>query len=154
VHRHVLTPLAFANLTGALLGFLKYEQCTNSQGSRERNQGYAIMRPSSTSFVFFTILCSLVVTTAGTVVNQVNLDGKTYINKVSTPLSYRLSDPVDRLHLKGMVAFGLIPADFRDSVGDSIGGISSIALKPNSWKVGSNGQFTGTMIAHPDRDDM
>jgi len=66
-------------------------------------------------------------------VNRVTLDGVTYINK-------------------GLVAFGLIPSDFRESTGDTLGGIgSAIALKPGSWKQGKDGQFSGTLYVHPDR---
>ncbi|KXN82127.1 hypothetical protein AN958_03181 [Leucoagaricus sp. SymC.cos] len=68
-----------------------------------------------------------------TEVNRVTLDGVTYINK-------------------GLVAFGLIPSDFRESTGDTLGGIgSAITLKPRSWKPGKNGQFSGTLYVHPDR---
>ncbi|KAJ3567527.1 hypothetical protein NP233_g6309 [Leucocoprinus birnbaumii] len=67
------------------------------------------------------------------VVNAVTLGGVTYINK-------------------GIVGFGLIPSDFRESTGDTLGGIgSAIALKPRTWKAQKNGQFTGTLYVHPDR---
>ncbi|KAM5537133.1 hypothetical protein V8D89_009279 [Ganoderma adspersum] len=63
----------------------------------------------------------------------VEVGGKTYINK-------------------GLVGFGLIPSNFTDSTGDTLGGIgSAIAIKPASFKKGSNGTFTGTIIAQPDR---
>ncbi|KAF5359710.1 hypothetical protein D9756_002858 [Leucocoprinus leucothites] len=68
-----------------------------------------------------------------TEVTRVTLDGVTYINK-------------------GIVAFGQIPSDFRESTGDTLGGIgSAIALKPRSWKVEKNGRFIGTLYVHPDR---
>ncbi|KAI1798159.1 esterase-like activity of phytase-domain-containing protein [Ganoderma leucocontextum] len=64
---------------------------------------------------------------------HVKLGGKKYINK-------------------GLVAFGLIPSNFTDSTGDTLGGIgSAIALKRGSFAKNSNGTFTGTIIAQPDR---
>ncbi|KAJ3567531.1 hypothetical protein NP233_g6310 [Leucocoprinus birnbaumii] len=66
-------------------------------------------------------------------VNSVSLGGVTYVNK-------------------GLVGFGLIPSNFKESTGDTLGGIgSAIALKPGTWTIGSNGQYTGTLIVHPDR---
>ncbi|KAI0339337.1 hypothetical protein BDW22DRAFT_1409186 [Trametopsis cervina] len=53
---------------------------------------------------------------------------------------------------KGLVAFGLIPSDFRESTGDTFGGVgSAIAIKPGSFAALSNGSFTGTLIVQPDR---
>ncbi|KAF9446969.1 hypothetical protein P691DRAFT_732245, partial [Macrolepiota fuliginosa MF-IS2] len=67
-----------------------------------------------------------------TEVNRAMIDGVTFINK-------------------GIVAFGLIPSDFKESTGDTLGGIgSAIALKPNSWKA-EGGRFSGTLFVHPDR---
>ncbi|KAF8915283.1 esterase-like activity of phytase-domain-containing protein [Mucidula mucida] len=64
---------------------------------------------------------------------KVTLDGQTYINK-------------------GIVGFGVIPSDFVESTGDTLGGIgSAVALKNGSWRKLENGTFTGTFIAHPDR---
>ncbi|KAF5348382.1 hypothetical protein D9758_010931 [Tetrapyrgos nigripes] len=61
------------------------------------------------------------------------LDGVTYINK-------------------GLVGFGFIPSDFRESTGDTLGGIgSAIAFKQGTYQVLSNGSVTGTMVVHPDR---
>ncbi|EDR07135.1 uncharacterized protein LACBIDRAFT_235871, partial [Laccaria bicolor S238N-H82] len=52
---------------------------------------------------------------------------------------------------QGPVAFGLIPANLKDSTGDTMGGFgSAIALKRGTWKV-KNGTFTGTLVVHPDR---
>ncbi|KIM37285.1 hypothetical protein M413DRAFT_448582 [Hebeloma cylindrosporum] len=60
------------------------------------------------------------------------LDGVTYINK-------------------GIVGFGLIPSNFKESTGDTIGGFgSAIALKRGSFKA-SGDKFTGTILARPDR---
>ncbi|KDR72255.1 hypothetical protein GALMADRAFT_229077 [Galerina marginata CBS 339.88] len=60
------------------------------------------------------------------------LDGVTYLNK-------------------GLVGFGLIPSNFKDSTGDTIGGFgSAIALKRESFKA-KDGKFTGTILARPDR---
>ncbi|KIY62456.1 hypothetical protein CYLTODRAFT_494631 [Cylindrobasidium torrendii FP15055 ss-10] len=52
----------------------------------------------------------------------------------------------------GLVAFGLIPSDFIESTGDTLGGIgSATTLKPGSWKALDNGTFTGTLVVEPDR---
>lgn len=57
------------------------------------------------------------------------------------------------LNLKGLVGFGLIPSDFRESTGDTLGGIgSAIDLKHGSFgRTGSDGSFKGTFIMLPDR---
>lgn len=90
----------------------------------------------STAFSYHLALASLRFACAkekSSVVNSVTLEGTTYVNK-------------------GLVAFGLIPSDFRDSTGDTIGGIgSAIALKPNTWTSSKSGHFSGTLIVHPDR---
>ncbi|KAI0777723.1 esterase-like activity of phytase-domain-containing protein [Trametes elegans] len=53
---------------------------------------------------------------------------------------------------KGLVAFGLIPSNFTESTGDTLGGIgSAIALKRGSFSQSSDGSFTGTIVAQPDR---
>jgi hypothetical protein len=66
------------------------------------------------------------------VVSSATLDGVTYLNK-------------------GLVGFGFIPASFKDSTGDTMGGFgSSIALKRGSWKE-KKGEFTGVLYALPDR---
>ncbi|KAF5353668.1 hypothetical protein D9758_008665 [Tetrapyrgos nigripes] len=53
---------------------------------------------------------------------------------------------------KGLVGFGFIPSDFRESTGDTLGGIgSAIAFKQGTYQVLSNGSVTGTMVVHPDR---
>ncbi|KAF8578468.1 hypothetical protein K439DRAFT_1621271 [Ramaria rubella] len=53
---------------------------------------------------------------------------------------------------KGQVAFGLIPANFRDSTGDTFGGVgSAIAIKRGTWKKGSDGKFSGSLVVQPDR---
>ncbi|KAF8515315.1 esterase-like activity of phytase-domain-containing protein [Hysterangium stoloniferum] len=53
---------------------------------------------------------------------------------------------------KGLVAFGLIPANFRESTGDTFGGVgSAIALKRGSWKKLDNGSFSGSFVVQPDR---
>ncbi|KAI0330295.1 hypothetical protein GY45DRAFT_758973 [Cubamyces sp. BRFM 1775] len=63
----------------------------------------------------------------------VSLGGKQYVNK-------------------GLVAFGLIPSNFTESTGDTIGGIgSAIALKRGSFVQNSDGTFKGTIVAQPDR---
>ncbi|TCD61258.1 hypothetical protein EIP91_008707 [Steccherinum ochraceum] len=64
---------------------------------------------------------------------SVNLNGVTFVNK-------------------GLVGFGLIPSDFVESTGDTLGGIgSAIAIKPSSFKPNGDGTFGGTLIAQPDR---
>ncbi|TBU59301.1 esterase-like activity of phytase-domain-containing protein [Dichomitus squalens] len=63
----------------------------------------------------------------------VELGGNTYINK-------------------GLVAFGLIPSNFTDSTGNTMGGFgSAIALKRGLFARQSDGTFTGTIVAQPDR---
>ncbi|KAI0635217.1 esterase-like activity of phytase-domain-containing protein [Trametes polyzona] len=53
---------------------------------------------------------------------------------------------------KGLVAFGLIPSNFVESTGDTLGGIgSAIALKRGTFAKQSNGSFTGTLVVQPDR---
>lgn len=72
-------------------------------------------------------------TTAPSIFVSAVLDGVTYVNK-------------------GIVGFGLIPADFVDSVGDTMGGFgSAIAFKPGTWQPLENGSYSGTIVAHPDR---
>lgn len=64
---------------------------------------------------------------------SVSLDGVTYVNK-------------------GLVAFGLIPSDAIDSLGDTLGGFgSAIAFKLGTWKPLGNGSYTGSLETHPDR---
>ncbi|KAJ7203249.1 esterase-like activity of phytase-domain-containing protein [Mycena pura] len=71
--------------------------------------------------------------TAASTAVSVSLGGVTYVNQ-------------------GLVAFGRIASNFTDSTGDSLGGIgSSIAIKPGSWQQLSNGSYTGTLVAQPDR---
>ncbi|KAJ3797726.1 esterase-like activity of phytase-domain-containing protein [Lentinula aff. detonsa] len=53
---------------------------------------------------------------------------------------------------KGIVGFGLIPSNFTDSLGDTLGGIGSgIAFKYATWQSLPNGSYTGTLVVHPDR---
>ncbi|KZV76582.1 hypothetical protein PENSPDRAFT_598027 [Peniophora sp. CONT] len=60
-----------------------------------------------------------------------SLDGVTYVNK-------------------GIVGFGFIPSDFKESTGDTLGGIgSAIALK--TFSSNGNTSFTGTIVVQPDR---
>ncbi|KAK7442763.1 hypothetical protein VKT23_016010 [Stygiomarasmius scandens] len=64
---------------------------------------------------------------------SVELDGVTYVNK-------------------GLVGFGFIPSDFRESTGDTLGGIgSAIAFKQGTYQILPNGSVTGIMVVHPDR---
>ncbi|KAF9526397.1 esterase-like activity of phytase-domain-containing protein [Crepidotus variabilis] len=67
------------------------------------------------------------------VASSAELDGVKYLNK-------------------GLVAFGYIPSDFKDSTGDTLGGYgSAIALKRGSWKEGRDGTFSGVLLTQPDR---
>lgn len=51
-----------------------------------------------------------------------------------------------------MVGFGLIPSDFRDSTGDTFGGVgSAIVIKKGTWKKLVNESYTGTLFVQPDR---
>ncbi|KAF8193399.1 esterase-like activity of phytase-domain-containing protein [Pholiota molesta] len=60
------------------------------------------------------------------------LDGVTYTNK-------------------GIVGFGLIPSNFVESTGDTIGGFgSAMTIKRGSFQE-KDGVFTGTLLARPDR---
>ncbi|KAG6811377.1 hypothetical protein H0H92_007762 [Tricholoma furcatifolium] len=53
---------------------------------------------------------------------------------------------------KGLVAFGLIPANATDSTGDTMGGFgSAIDMKPGTWTQVSDGTYTGTLVVTPDR---
>ncbi|TFK45876.1 hypothetical protein OE88DRAFT_1088639 [Heliocybe sulcata] len=64
---------------------------------------------------------------------SVQVAGKTFVNK-------------------GLVAFGLIPSNFTDSTGNTLGGIgSAIAVKPGSFAPQGDGTFSGTFIVQPDR---
>ncbi|EJD01313.1 uncharacterized protein FOMMEDRAFT_30029 [Fomitiporia mediterranea MF3/22] len=77
---------------------------------------------------------------------------------LSTPTAPRAAPP-DQAVLngttfvnKGLVAFGLIPSNFTESTGDTLGGIGSgIALKRGTFQKLSNSTFSGTFIVQPDR---
>ena len=65
--------------------------------------------------------------------DSVKLDGVKYVNK-------------------GLVGFGRIPSDFKESTGDTLGGIgSAIAFKRGTWTKKADGTYTGTLVARPDR---
>lgn len=50
------------------------------------------------------------------------------------------------------MGFGLIPSNFRESTGDTIGGFGgAIAIKRGTWTAQTNGTFTGILVVHPDR---
>ncbi|KZT22044.1 hypothetical protein NEOLEDRAFT_1244195 [Neolentinus lepideus HHB14362 ss-1] len=64
---------------------------------------------------------------------SVQVAGKTFVNK-------------------GLVAFGLIPSNFTDSTGNTLGGIgSAIQVKPGSFYPRGDGAYYGTFIVQPDR---
>ena len=51
-----------------------------------------------------------------------------------------------------LAGYGNVPATARDKFGDSLGGYgSSIAIDQSTWKKLSNGSYTGTLWAIPDR---
>lgn len=58
----------------------------------------------------------------------------------------------ERLNVfQGLVGFGLIPANFTESTGDTLGGFgSAIALKRGTFRQ-RNGVFYGTLLGRPDR---
>jgi len=52
----------------------------------------------------------------------------------------------------GLAGYGLVPSNARDRYGDTIGGMgSSATIDPQSWKLQSNGSYTGLLYALPDR---
>ncbi|KAF8956171.1 esterase-like activity of phytase-domain-containing protein [Flammula alnicola] len=52
---------------------------------------------------------------------------------------------------KGLVGFGLIPSNFKDSTGDTLGGFgSAMTLKRGTFKE-KRGTSSGTLLARPDR---
>ncbi|KAG8934162.1 hypothetical protein FRC00_012459 [Tulasnella sp. 408] len=66
----------------------------------------------------------------------------------SSPALSAATGPVN----KGLVAFGYIPANARESTGDTLGGIgSAIALRAGSFAKGKDGTFKGTLVVQPDR---
>jgi len=85
---------------------------------------------------------------------SVTSNGVTYTNKV---LPYHLcvcemESHSEKIGLQGLVGFGVIPSNFRDSFGDTMGGIgSAIALKRGTWKRSHDGTYTGTLLVQPDR---
>ncbi|KAF9261627.1 hypothetical protein L218DRAFT_869593 [Marasmius fiardii PR-910] len=90
-------------------------------------------------FGFFVVLACLSApsTASPTSVSRrsvtVTLDGVHYVNK-------------------GLVGFGLIPHDFKDSTGDTLGGIGGAAVfKRGTWAKRSDGAYTGTLAVRPDR---
>lgn len=80
---------------------------------------------------------------------NVTLNGQKFIDKVSG-IQMHCHFPFNVF--QGMVAFGRIPADFKDSTGDTFGGVgSAIAIKRGTWTQNSNGSFSGSLIVQPDR---
>jgi hypothetical protein len=81
---------------------------------------------------------------------SVQLEGVTYVNKVYYHRLFHFS-PLPRCS-QGLVGFGLIPSDFRESTGDTLGGIgSAIDIKHGTWSQGQDGTFSGTFVVQPDR---
>lgn len=51
-----------------------------------------------------------------------------------------------------LAGYGSVPSNARDKFGDTLGGYgSSVAIDPNTWAKSSNGSYTGTIWAIPDR---
>lgn len=70
---------------------------------------------------------------AGLAVNTTTCNGETYV-------------------YQALAGYGFTPSDSRDKFGDTAGGIgSSAAIDQSSWKVDSNGVYTGILWALPDR---
>lgn len=71
--------------------------------------------------------------TPQTVVNQTTCNGKTYT-------------------YQQLAGYGLVASNARDKLGDTLGGYgSAIAIDRSSWKKTSNGTYSGTLYALPDR---
>ncbi len=51
----------------------------------------------------------------------------------------------------GLVGFGRIPADTRDSFGETFGSGSALAVDPRSWTKNADGSYAGTAWILPDR---
>jgi hypothetical protein len=53
---------------------------------------------------------------------------------------------------EALAGYGFIPNDFRDKLGDTLGGIgSAIALDLSQWKKKSDGSYSGVLYGLPDR---
>jgi len=53
---------------------------------------------------------------------------------------------------EALAGYGFVPSDFRDRLGDTLGGIgSAIALDRSQWKKKSDGSYSGVLYALPDR---
>jgi len=67
-------------------------------------------------------------------------------------MRFRKGSHSEKIDLQGLAGFGLIPSDFKDSIGDTMGGIgSAITLKRGTWKRSHDGTYTGTLLVQPDR---
>jgi len=86
------------------------------------------------------------------VVQSVALNGQTFVNKVRREyFVVVVIRSLTTITSKGLVGFGLIPSDFRESTGDTLGGIgSAMDIKYGSFKA-SKGKFQGTFVVLPDR---
>lgn len=83
---------------------------------------------------------------------SVQVRGQTFVNKVGARDSGRPRHRRLNHAFQGIVGFGLIPSDFRESTGDTLGGIgSAMTLKLGTWAKTSSGTYTGTLVMHPDR---
>ncbi|KIW88630.1 uncharacterized protein Z519_10676 [Cladophialophora bantiana CBS 173.52] len=70
---------------------------------------------------------------AGAAVNTTTCNGQTYV-------------------YQALAGYGFTPSDSRDKFGDTAGGIgSSAAIDQHSWRVDSNGVYSGILWALPDR---
>ncbi|KAG8909455.1 hypothetical protein FRC02_007779 [Tulasnella sp. 418] len=72
-----------------------------------------------------------------------------FINVEAVPLERRA---LPGFVNKGLVAFGLIPANAKDSTGDTLGGFgSAVAIKRGTFRKTKKGTFVGSFIVQPDR---
>jgi hypothetical protein len=51
----------------------------------------------------------------------------------------------------GLVGVGRIPANQRDSTGETFGSLSGLALDLRTWRRNANGSYSGTLYSQPDR---
>jgi len=50
-----------------------------------------------------------------------------------------------------LAGYGFLPSDSRDKFGDTLGGVSSLALEASSWKKTREGVYEGVIFVLPDR---
>jgi hypothetical protein len=52
---------------------------------------------------------------------------------------------------EALAGYGSLQSDFRDKLGDTLGGASSLAFEPSSWKKTGQGKYEGVIFVLPDR---